>query len=152
MSDIEKLIKRSKRAKGFFIITLIIGIGLLLYFAFLFFEPNLNTNSIPKKEAPNDINLIENGIHVRTGFKEAKGLMLVVNNCTNCHSSKLVIQNRMNKERWNATIKWMQETQNLWPLGTNQEIIVNYLVANYPPVDKGRREALKNIDWYELKD
>ena len=60
---------------------------------------------------------IENGIHVRTGLIDAEGLMTVVNNCTTCHSAKLVIQNRMNKERWNATIQWMQETQNLWDLG-----------------------------------
>jgi len=99
-----------------------------------------------------DEDKIENGIHVRTGFKDAEGLMTVVNNCTNCHSAKLVIQNRMNKERWDATIKWMQETQNLWDLGENQEIIVNYLVANYPATEKGRRENLTNITWYELKD
>tara|TARA_R110002073_G_scaffold14554_1_gene59270 strand:+ start:39430 stop:39891 length:462 start_codon:yes stop_codon:yes gene_type:complete len=99
-----------------------------------------------------DEDKIENGIHVRTGFKDAEGLMTVVNNCTNCHSAKLVIQNRMNKERWDATIKWMQETQNLWDLGDNQEIIVNYLVANYPATEKGRRATLTNIEWYELKD
>ena len=75
-----------------------------------------------------DEDRIENGIHVRTGFIDAEGLMTVVNNCTNCHSSQIIIQNRMNTERWNATIKWMQETQNLWDLGGNQEIIVNYLV------------------------
>ena len=78
--------------------------------------------------------------------------MTVVNNCTNCHSAKLVTQNRMNAERWNATIKWMQETQNLWELGANQEIIVNYLVANYPAIAKGRRMSLKDIDWYELEN
>ena len=94
--------------------------------------------------------LIENGIHVRTGFKDAEGLMTVVQNCTSCHSSKLVIQNRMNADRWNATIKWMQETQNLWDLGTNQEVIVNYLVKNYPTIDKGRRANLQDVDWYEL--
>ena len=61
-----------------------------------------------------DFDKIENGIHVRTGLIEADGLMTVVNNCTNCHSAKLVTQNRMNEERWIATIRWMQETQNLW--------------------------------------
>ncbi|MFC4633148.1 monoheme cytochrome C [Dokdonia ponticola] len=99
-----------------------------------------------------DEDLIENGIHVRTGFIDAEGLMTVINNCTNCHSSKLVTQNRMSKERWNATIRWMQETQNLWDLGNNQEIIVNYLVTNYPVEDKGRRASLTNIEWYELED
>ncbi len=95
---------------------------------------------------------IENGIHVRTGLVEAEGLMEVVNNCTNCHSALLVTQNRMNKERWIATIRWMQETQNLWDLGKNEEIIVNYLVSNYPPAKKGRRANLENIEWYELED
>jgi len=99
-----------------------------------------------------DEDLIENGVHVRTGFVDAEGLMTVINNCTNCHSSKLVTQNRMSKERWNATIKWMQETQGLWELGGNQEIIVNYLVTNYPVVDKGRRENLTNIEWYDLEN
>jgi len=93
----------------------------------------------------------ENGIHVRTGLIDAPGLQETVNNCTNCHSAKLVMQNRMNAERWHATIRWMQETQNLWPLGDNEKIIVDYLVTNYPPKNKGRREGLADVDWYELK-
>ena len=99
-----------------------------------------------------DEDQIENGIHLRTGLVDAEGLMAVVNNCTNCHSAKLVTQNRMSAERWNETIQWMQETQNLWDLGDNQEIIVNYLVTNYPVVDKGRRENLTNIEWYDLEN
>ncbi len=58
----------------------------------------------------------------------------------------------MNKERWNATIRWMQETQNLWPLGEKQKIIVDYLVKNYPPIDKGRRANLEEIEWYALEN
>ena len=95
---------------------------------------------------------IENGIHLRTGLVDGEGLMAVVNNCTNCHSAKLVIQNRMNRERWVETIRWMQKTQNLWDLGDQEEIIVNYLVANYPALRKGRRANLDNIEWYELAD
>ena len=98
-----------------------------------------------------DPDRIENGIHVETGFVDAEGMMTVVRNCTACHSSKLILQNRMNADRWNATIKWMQQTQNLPDLGKNQEIIVNYLATNYPPVDTGRRPALTNINWYELE-
>ncbi len=104
---------------------------------------------IPEED---DWDKIENGIHVRTGLKDAEGLMTVVNNCTNCHSARLVMQNRMNEERWVATIRWMQETQNLWDLGKNEEIIVKYLVTNYPPKKKGRREILNNITWYELEE
>ncbi|MGA9269298.1 MAG: monoheme cytochrome C [Lutimonas sp.] len=110
------------------------------------------TKSITKSEDNQDPNRIENGIHVRTGLIDDDGLMTVVANCTACHSAQLVTQNRMNKERWNATIRWMQETQNLWDLGDNQEIIVNYLVKNYPPTEKGRRENIKNIEWYDLSD
>jgi hypothetical protein len=29
---------------------------------------------------------------------------------------------------------------------------VNYLVTNYPPKSKGRRENLSKIEWYALED
>jgi len=119
---------------------------------FSFFKEPAPAAEYVSVETEDDYDKIENGIHVRTGFKDAEGLMTVVNNCTNCHSSRLVIQNRMNEERWIATIRWMQETQNLWDLGKNEAIIVNYLVTNYPPQKKGRREILRNISWYELKE
>ncbi len=95
--------------------------------------------------------LIVNGIHIRTGLVEGEGLTEVITNCTTCHSSKLIIQNRMGTEQWNATIRWMQETQGLWDLGENQEIIVDYLTTNYPTFKKGRRAALTNIEWYPLE-
>jgi hypothetical protein len=128
--------------------------GGLIYFTVNphFLDFNRDTAVLVEVPVEVDEDLIENGIHVRTGLVDAEGLMEVVNNCTACHSSKIVIQNRMNAERWNATIKWMQETQNLWDLGANQEIIVNYLVTNYPPKAKGRRMVLTDIEWYELKD
>jgi len=133
---------------------LFIMVGVLM--AYYVFDPNFSAfkdhteTTTLLKEVDEDI--IENGIHVRTGFVDAEGLMTVINNCTNCHSAKLVIQNRMSKEHWNATIRWMQETQNLWGLGLNQEIIVNYLVTNYPVEDTGRREKLTNITWYDLEN
>ncbi len=130
------------------------GVILLLYFpdTFSFKTEESTTDYVEIPEAEDDFDKIENGIHVRTGLVEAEGLMEVVNNCTNCHSALLVTQNRMNEERWIATIRWMQETQNLWDLGNNEQIIVNYLVTNYPPVKKGRRANLQNIEWYELED
>ena len=114
-------------------------------------DPSSEYATIPEIDAT-DFDKIENGIHVRTGFAEGDGLMLVVNNCTNCHSAKLVTQNRMSKERWLATIRWMQETQNLWDLGLNEEPIVNYLATYYAPTEEGRRKNLNGIDWYELED
>ncbi|WP_273566688.1 monoheme cytochrome C [Maribacter halichondriae] len=103
--------------------------------------------SVPEDDDPNKI---VDGIHVRTGFIEAPGMTETINNCTNCHSAQLVIQNRMNEERWISTIRWMQKTQNLWDLGENEKIIVDYLVTNYPPVEKGRRQALTDVEWYKL--
>jgi hypothetical protein len=112
--------------------------------------PNSEVTSVAKEE--DDWDKIENGIHLRTGLKDAEGLMTVVNNCTNCHSAQLVIQNKMNEERWIETIRWMQKTQNLWDLGPNEKVIVNYLVTNYPPQTKGRRAALTNVEWYPLDE
>jgi hypothetical protein len=140
---------------GLFGLFIVAAIGILL----LVSNPDWTRKKVTEVESEyvaipevDDFDKIENGIHVRTGLIEADGLMTVVNNCTNCHSAKLVTQNRMNAERWIATIKWMQETQNLWDLGKNEEIIVNYLVTNYPPKKKGRREVLSNIEWYDLEN
>ena len=130
----------------------LLGIVVLLGI-FWIMDPHIFSSN--KSKAYSEIEIIdddriENGIHLRTGLVDGDGLMTVVNNCTNCHSAKLVTQNRMSAERWNATIRWMQETQNLWDLGPNQDIIVNYLVTNYPVQDVGRRAVLSNIEWYEL--
>lgn len=137
-----------------FVLFVIAGGGLVYYMynpqVFDFNSKSKTIAIVPAEEEDED--RIENGIHIRTGLIDADGLMVVVNNCTNCHSAKLVTQNRMNAERWDATIKWMQDTQNLWDLGGNHEIIVNYLVTNYPPIKKGRRMILTDIDWYELEN
>ena len=150
---LEKIKKAEKTAYYAIFFSLIASVLLL----FAVFNPSLsvfeNKNSdIVYNDIEEDEDKIENGIHLRTGLVDAEGLMTVVNNCTNCHSAKLVTQNRMNAERWNETIKWMQKTQNLWDLGENQKVIVNYLVANYPPIAKGRRMILKDIDWYKLEN
>ncbi|MEA1786365.1 monoheme cytochrome C [Arenibacter sp. GZD96] len=126
----------------------------LLYMNFEVDSKNESYNAIEDSAtiANEDPNRIENGIHVRTGLVEAPGLSEVVNNCTTCHSAQLVIQNKMSAERWAATIRWMQETQNLWDLGANEDIIIHYLVTNYPPEEKGRRAALTDIQWYTLRN
>jgi hypothetical protein len=130
--------------------------GFLVY---LMIDPTLSAFT-PEPEAlvvvtapeEDDFDKIENGIHLRTGFVEGEGLMTVVNNCTNCHSAKLVTQNRMNAEGWRSTIQCMQETQNLWDLGKNEDIIVTYLATYYAPSEKGRRQNLENIKWYVLEE
>lgn len=151
--DFVRIVKRAVQLVLTALIMVIFSGGLIVYYIadpdFSLFRsaPELVINKVEVDE----FDRIENGIHVRTGLVDAEGLMTVVNNCTYCHSAKIILQNRMNTERWNATIKWMQETQNLGDLGSNQEVIVNYLVTNYPPKVVGRRENLTNIDWYELE-
>ena len=139
-----------------FVMFLFVG-GFLVY---LMIDPTMSAFQSEPEEtliavAPpeeDDFDKIENGIHLRTGFVEGEGLMTVVNNCTNCHSAKLVTQNRMDADGWRKTIKWMQETQNLWDLGRNEDIIVDYLAKYYAPGKKGRRQNLTNIEWYVLEE
>lgn len=149
-NDYKALLKKAERLAyaALFMMALAMVVSL-----FKIYDPTLSifdSDTETLSKVVDDEDKIENGIHIRTGFIDDVGLMTVVNNCTNCHSSKLVIQNKMNADSWNATIKWMQKTQNLWELGDNQKVIVDYLVKNYPPIDKGRREGLTKIDWYEL--
>ncbi|WP_209400154.1 monoheme cytochrome C [Pseudozobellia sp. WGM2] len=160
MKNFDNLKNDFERARRVVILACTVVVLSSLLLIYLIIDPRLSAfkNAAPQSEMvdiplDNDNNdTIENGIHVRTGFVDAPGMIETVQNCTNCHSSKLVIQNRMNAERWKATIQWMQETQNLWDLGKNEEVIINYLVTNYPPKKKGRREGLGDIEWYTLKE
>ncbi len=53
---------------------------------------------------------------------------LVMANCLACHSAKLILQNRMTRQRWDEKISWMQKTQNLWPLSKEvRSKILDYL-------------------------
>lgn len=87
----------------------------------------------------------------KSGFVDDDGVASVIQNCTQCHSAKLVTQNRLSREGWEATIDWMQKTQNLWDLGANQEKIVSYLAKNYGAESKGRRQNLTHVEWYVLE-
>lgn len=90
-------------------------------------------------------------LDVETGLVLDAGWQLVKANCTGCHSSALVTQNRATREGWEGMIRWMQRTQKLWDLGENEQAILDYLAKNYAPEGKGRRENLKDIEWYELE-
>jgi len=101
-----------------------------------------------QQEKADDWDLIENGIHVKTGLKDDENLKLVIGACTSCHSSKLIIQNRANRQGWKNMIVWMQETQGLHDLGINESKILDYLAKHYAPQEIGRR---KNLDYEELE-
>ncbi|MDH5366526.1 MAG: cytochrome C [Cyclobacteriaceae bacterium] len=157
MSD-EKILSIVKKIYRFTLSVFIIIFTLFLSTIYYYNDPTLSL-LIPKEEKnitssksvqQKNAGIIQDGIHLETGLIEGEGLMLVVQNCTSCHSAKMITQNRANKEGWRSMIKWMQQTQNLWDLGENEEKIIDYLSTNYPPQKKGRRATLTNIEWYNL--
>lgn len=67
---------------------------------------------------------------------------LVKANCIQCHSAKLVVQTRANRETWLEIIRWMQQTQSLWSFPTETEAkILDYLTAHYAPTQSRSRRA-----------
>lgn len=69
------------------------------------------------------------------GLAAGAGRTMVITHCTACHSTALVTQNRMTRDRWDHTITWMQETQNLWPIPAEQRAaILDYLEAVQGPL------------------
>lgn len=76
-----------------------------------------------------------------TGLIIDMGFELVKANCTACHSAALVIQNRMSHDGWLESIRWMQRTQELWPL-PQEPIMLDYLTKHYGPTESGRRNNL----------
>ena len=69
-----------------------------------------------------------------SGLVQAPGWELVQSQCSACHSIQLVTNHRLSREKWLKTIRWMQEQQNLWPLGDLETPILDYLAKNYGPV------------------
>lgn len=109
-----------------------------------------NQEKLAEMRAEKERTEVVDGVHVATGLIADDHYQLVVSNCTSCHSSKLITQNRATEEGWIKMIRWMQETQNLWDLGENEALIVEYLAKNYAPTFSGRRAVLENVEWYEL--
>lgn len=106
----------------------------------------------PAGEIVEELPEYENGIHLATGFIQDENVELIIGNCTNCHSAKMVTQNRATREGWLTMIRWMQETQGFWDLGDNEPLILDYLEKHYSPEKKGRRAPLTDIEWYALED
>ena len=77
-----------------------------------------------------------------TSLVVADGYAQVKAQCTACHSGRLVAQNRADREGWQQMIRWMQETQGLWPLGDAEPVILDYLAEHYGPIARGRRAPL----------
>ncbi len=106
-----------------------------------------------KRERSENFDLVENGIHVKTGLANDEHLPLIIGACTSCHSAKLITQNRATRDGWKAMIRWMQETQGLVDLGIQEPKILDYLAEHYAPKEVGRRQSLDvdEIEWYILE-
>jgi hypothetical protein len=145
---VDKLINKVKWLnRAFFGIMLIP----FVYFISPFLIPDTGTisDSVIIEDTLEVLNIVD-GIDVDSGLIVDDNYELVKTNCSACHSLKLVTQNRATREGWKDIIVWMQETQKLWDLGDNEPLILDYLGKNYAPNEKGRRQNLKNIEWYEL--
>jgi len=77
-----------------------------------------------------------------TGFVIGENYEIVRAHCTACHSAKLVTQNRMTRDNWLDTIRWMQKSQGLWPLGAQEQKILDYLEIHYSPIAVSRRSPI----------
>jgi hypothetical protein len=84
-----------------------------------------------------------NDVDESTGLKIDTGWEHVRAHCGGCHSHALVTSQRADRQTWLDMIRWMQATQNLWPLDQATETaILDYLAANYPPQPNRRRAPI----------
>lgn len=92
---------------------------------------------------PEPVATAEPALDPVTGLKMIGDWETVRANCTACHSSKLITQQRGTEQQWLTMIRWMQKKQNLWEFDPVTEAkIIGYLAANYPPSDAQRRAAI----------
>jgi len=157
----ELLFKSLKLLSLFILLVVIAVVSFMLYDAFGHsMLKSINKNKLTQEQiearmiaVDQDDDRVENGIHIATGLVYTDDFDLIRGMCTSCHSAKLITQNRATKEGWTEMIRWMQETQGLWDLGSNEKIIVDYLAEHYAPDDIGRRANLEieEIEWYKLE-
>ncbi len=85
----------------------------------------------------------DNSVDPGTGLKIAPNWEQAAALCGGCHSHKLVTAQRGDREYWLQLIRWMQRTQNLWPIPAEiEEPLLEYLATNYNETDWGRRPPL----------
>lgn len=54
--------------------------------------------------------------------------------CSACHSERLVAQQGLTRERWDALLQWMAEEQGMPPIEQGERgLILDYLAQNYGP-------------------
>ena len=62
------------------------------------------------------------------GLPLGKGIKLVLENCTVCHSADIILQNHMSRKNWKKTLTLMQQERGMAKLKKqDQKIILDYL-------------------------
>jgi hypothetical protein len=78
-----------------------------------------------------------------TGLVMDENWQIVAAHCGACHSTRLVTQNRGSRETWLHMIRWMQDSQGLWPFNEpTEQMLLDYLEKNYGPLAASRRQPL----------
>jgi len=69
------------------------------------------------------------------GLPLGKGISLVLENCTVCHSADIILQNNMSRKNWKKTLTLMQQERGMVKLKKqDQKIILDYL-SKYQGID-----------------
>jgi len=88
-------------------------------------------------------NIYAKDVDESTGLIIDDNWQLVRIHCGGCHSHALVTGQRADRNTWEAIIRWMQATQNLWQFDEATENgILDYLASNYPPNANRRRAPI----------
>ena len=65
--------------------------------------------------------------------------------CTACHAYRLVSNQGMSRERWDDTLTWMTERQNMADIqGAERALILDYLATAHPPKAPSRTGGFQN--------
>ncbi len=147
-----KKVNRQMSVLSWVMVFMVIGVLVII-----FGQPLISSNGSLQEtmtvaaDEDDDFYEIVDGKEVSSGLIVGENWELVKTHCTSCHSAQLITQNKATKEGWDHTIKWMQESQNLWDLGDDHEGVVEYLATYYGPGDSGRRSQLVVNEWYEIE-
>ena len=65
------------------------------------------------------------------------GRDLVAISCAVCHSLRVVVETRMSRADWDASITWMQQKHHLWPFtDEDRALILDYLETTQGPLEE----------------
>ena len=86
-------------------------LGLIIFTTFFYFPNGAKAKELQYQSLP-----------------PGKGRAQVIENCTVCHSSAIILQTHMSRKKWAQTLSWMQDKQGLSDLHPDlKKIILDYL-------------------------